>query len=93
MEVNSRVSKRQGDKKKKTVGGGGGGGGRGRRWWGRAVTDNIVVLGLPQGQTTWMGGGGREGLRHKGKEMGKFTVQPEAQRFIRWKDGEMEKEV
>lgn len=31
--------------------GGGGGGKGGRRWRGKAVTDNIVVLKLPQGQT------------------------------------------
>lgn len=28
-----------------------GGGKKGRRWQGKAVTDNIVVLQLPQGQT------------------------------------------
>lgn len=40
-----------------------GGGGRteGRRWRGRVVTDNIVVLGLPQGQT-------RQSERKKGNE-------------------------
>lgn len=53
------------------------------------MTDNIVVLRLPQGQT-------RQRKRKRGnetqrKEMWKFTEQPEAERVIRWKvskDGE-----
>lgn len=53
------------------------------------MTDNIVVLRLPQGQT-------RQRERKRGNEtqrekMRKFTEQPEAETVIRWKvskDGE-----
>lgn len=47
------------------------------------MTDNIVVLGLPQGQTRQ-----RERKRWnktERKKIGKFTEQPEAERVLRWK--------
>lgn len=56
------------------------------------MTDNIVVLRLPQGQT-------RQRERKRGnetyrKKMQKFTEQPEAKRFIIWnvsKNGETDR--
>lgn len=43
----------------------------GGRWRGRAVTDNIVVLRLPQGQTRWRER--KRGNEIQRKKMQKFT--------------------
>lgn len=53
------------------------------------MTDNIVALRLPQGQTRQRER--KRGNKTERKKMGKFTEQPEAERVIRWKvskDGE-----
>lgn len=44
------------------------------------MTDNIVVLRLPQGQTRQ-----REEEEERRRKKQKFTEQPEAERFVRWK--------